>query len=110
MKLFRFIGLCLAAAFAVTPGAVLAAMPQAPGIVLDLAVSAPAPVNDCIQSFDKGTAMLFIAAETGCDAVMAEATGLCLKPIDLAHWRQAIAVLDPVEGITCTMLDPSPPG
>lgn len=79
--------------------------------VVPFELVAPVSSVDCFASFEPSTAIVFVEAQTNCDAVMAELTGVYLAPVAIDHLPLRVAaVLDPVEGLTCTSTRPSPPG
>lgn len=104
----RLLGIGLAAALLAVSAPAMAA-PSAASVFIEEMEAAP-QVNDCLASFDASTVVLLVEAESGCDVVLAEATGLCLAPVAAAPLERIAAVLDPEQGVSCTTLRPSPPG
>jgi hypothetical protein len=104
----RLLGIGLAAGLLAVSAPVMAETSAAPTFIEEM--EAAPLINDCLASFDASAAVLFVEAESGCDVVLAEATGLCLAPAAAAPLERIAAVLDPEQGVSCTTLRPSPPG
>lgn len=104
----RLLGIGLAAALLAVFAPVMAAPSAAPAFLEEL--EAAPQINDCLASFEASTAVLLVEAESGCDIVLAEATGFCLVPVAAAPLHRVAGVFDPEQGVSCTTLRPSPPG
>ncbi|MBN9335633.1 hypothetical protein [Devosia sp.] len=112
MQIFRLIGAALLVASISAFSSVAIAATAPAGIVFDsdFSIASNSPVPDCLASFEPSNAVLLVEAESGCDAIIADATGLCLVPANSVDFRPIVGVVDPVQGVTCTSIRPSPPG
>lgn len=106
----RLLGIGFAAALLAVAAPATAFADTPAGFAVDPGFLDVAPSNDCFASFDMSQAILLVEAETDCDAILAQATGLCLTPALVAPMASVVGVLDPKQGIICTSIAPSPPG
>ena len=110
MKLFGLLGAAMALA-CITAFASPAAAAVSPTTIVPFEIVQPGQDHDCLGSFAPSATMLFVEAKSGCDAVMADLTGLCLVPAPASTLPGRIAaVLAPDLDLTCTHIRPSPPG
>lgn len=112
MQIFRLIGatLLVASLSAFSSVAIAATAPAGIAFDSDFSILPNSPVPDCLASFEPSSAVLLVEAESGCDAIIADATGLCLVPADPVDIRPVVGVVDPFQGVTCTSIRTSPPG
>lgn len=112
MQIFRLIGAAIVvASISAFSSAAIAAV--APGDLVfdnDAATKLASPAVDCLASFDPSSTVVLVEVNAGCDAVLAEATGLCLAPADRTDLRPVAGAFDPFQGVSCTSIRASPPG
>lgn len=105
MKLTSLLGLSVAAALFLVAAPAMAAVSPAFDTVAPIQV-----VDDCLAITPTTEAKFFMDAAQGCDATVAELTGLCLVETSAAPPARIAIVFIPNADLSCTAIRPSPPG